>query len=465
MFSRREVLRALGALPAVGRLRHLSATELNYRLLGRTGRWVAPLGLGGQASLERSGGTMDRPDIIVRAVESGVNYLDSANAYGPSQTYYGEAFRRLRLVPTDPNYNAALRERLYIASKTGQRYALDRSRPTAETAITDLRRSLTQMFGDGKGLIPEDAYLDAFQIHNLGSLPQVDQIWEGFDRRDDRSLTRLGALAGLLDFRDGANVTGLNPERRRWIRHIGVTGHNSTVMMPCIQRDSENILDTLLTVLNANDRQYQPNQNNVIPLAAARGMGVIAMKLFSQGVIYTKSNSEVVLTVGVPGGIPSSDLIRYPLSVPGVTVAVTGIGRIDRENPPADQLLANLAASQTAPVSADDVRRIEAEVAALHGADTNYFQDRGRGLVEPSNIGVQRDQDRVTVTWNSALAGAEPIRSYQIFAGDQLVAAVPYRPQTTTAPLSVSLPGALITAQPVRVVASESSAFPPRRRS
>lgn len=461
MFSRREVVRALGALPFAVRSRGFAATDLNYRLLGRTGRWVTPLGLGGQASLERSGGSMDRPDIIVRAVELGINYLDSANAYGPSQTYYGEAFRRLHLTPSDPNYNAALRERLYIASKTGQRYARDGTRTPA---IDELKTTLTQMFGDGKGFIPEGAYLDAFQVHNLGSLQQVDQIWENFDRRGDRALTRLGVLAGLLDYRDGTNVTGLNPDRRRWIRHIGITGHNSTVLMPALQRDAGNIIDTMLTVLNANDRQYQPNQNNSIPLALARGMGVIAMKLFSQGVIYTKTNSAVVFSVGVPGGAPSSDLIRYPLSISGVTVAVTGIGQIDRANPDADQLLANLTASQMDPASPEELLRIESQVAALHGTDTNYFQDRGRGLVQPGNIGVQRDGDRVTISWNGALAGAEPIRSYQIYSGDRLVAALPYRPQTTLAPLSIALPSSLLTGDTVRVLASEISPFPPRRR-
>ena len=148
MFSRREVLRALGTVPAFLARQGIGATDLPYRRLGKTGRWVVPYGLGGQASLELASGSMDRPDIIVRAVELGINYLDTANAYGPSQGHYGEAFRRLRLNPDAPDYNAALRERLYIASKTGQRYSLNRAQPNAATAITDLRNTLTQMFGD-----------------------------------------------------------------------------------------------------------------------------------------------------------------------------------------------------------------------------------------------------------------------------------------------------------------------------
>lgn len=464
MFSRRDVLRALGSAPAWLGRHAVGATELPYRRLGKTGRWVVPYGLGGQASLELTGGTMDRPDIIVRAVELGMNYLDTANAYGPSQSYYGEAFRRLHLRPDDPDYNAALRERLYIASKTGQRYAFNRAQPNAATAITDLRNTLTQMFGDGKGYIPEGAYLDCFQIHNLGSLQQVDQIWENFASRDDRSAPRLGALAGLLDYRDGTNVTGLNPERRRWIRHIGVTGHNSSVLTPCLQRDSDNILDTLLTVLNANDRQYVPNQNNVIPVAVARDMGVIAMKVFAQGGIYTNPRQAYIYTVGVPGGIPPGDLVCYPVSIPGVTVAIAGIGQIDRANPVNDQLVTNLAAALLAPASSPELRRIESDVAALHGTNTNYYQERGRGLVQPALAGVERDGDRVVVKWHAAVAGAEPIRSYQIWDGDRLVAVVPFQPQTTLEPLSANLPASSLISGAVRVLASETSALPPRRR-
>jgi hypothetical protein len=247
MISRREVLGVLGAVPAAGvlgpgRLFAQAATTFPMRLLGRTGRTVVPLALGGQASLQWTKPGNDPADIIVRAVQLGLNYLDTANAYGPSQMNYGEAFRRLHLTPSDTSYDRELRQKLFVATKTVRRFALDPG-GAGPTAVDDLKRSLTQIFGDGKGFIPEGAYLDSIQIHNLTTMDQVNQVYEGFAGRGSKRAERIGALAGLLDYRDGTNYTGLNPERRHYVRHIGITGHQSSpVLMSAIRRDSENVI-------------------------------------------------------------------------------------------------------------------------------------------------------------------------------------------------------------------------------
>jgi len=459
--TRRELMQVFGMMAVARNLRGVTA-DLKLRVLGRTGKRVVPFALGGQASLQWTNPGIDPAGIIVRAVELGVNYLDSANAYGPSQVNYGEAFRRLHLVPGTSRYNAALREKLFVASKTGRRYAIDRTQPTARTAVEELKRSLTQMFGDGQGFIPEGAYLDSIQMHNLTSLQQVDQLYENFDRRDDRSVDRLGALAAMLDFRDGTNVTGLNPEKRRWIRHIGITGHQSSpVLMNALQRDKGNILDTLLVAMNANDRRYLCHQNNVLPLAAAKGMGVIAMKVFADGVFYGKEPRfsrapvDVCLTVGKDGAVASADLMRYPLAQTGVSCAIVGIGWINPDNPGDDQIVSNLAASQMDAASARELARIEDDVACRHGVETNYFQERARGIVQPSSVTTILDGERVTVRWNGALAGPEPLHSYRVYAGDRLVAAIPYRPQTSPAPLAYTVAAKEVGSAPVRVVASE----------
>jgi aryl-alcohol dehydrogenase-like predicted oxidoreductase len=462
VITRRRLLEVLGTATLVRRAAgQQSHPSLQHRTLGRTGRWVVPFGLGGQAALQYPASGLDVPDHVVRAVELGVNYLDTANAYGPSQGLYGQAFQRLKLAPGTSGYNAALRDGLYIASKTGQRYAYNAASPNAASAVRELTTSMTTLFGDGKGYIPEGAYLDAFQIHNLTALSQVDQIYEGLDARGGKMPDRIGALAALLDYRDGTNYTGLNPDRRHYIRHIGITGHQSSpVLMYAIRRDTLDILDTMLVAINANDRNYSSHQFNAVPLARAKGMGIIAMKVFSAGGVYTgmqrqpNKSDELILTVGVPGGVPSEDFVRYPLSIPGVSVVIAGIGHIDRERPELDQLASNLAASQLDASSPLERSRIEHDVAERHGTGTNYFQDQQKKIVQPPDPVLERDSSRVLVKWNTALAGPDPIRSYNVFAGEKRIASVPYRPQSTAAPLSLSFAGDVIGDAKVRVEAS-----------
>ncbi|MGA2329332.1 MAG: hypothetical protein ABSH05_23980 [Bryobacteraceae bacterium] len=471
MVSRREMLSVLGALPAAGvlgpgRLYAQAAAAFPRRLLGRTGWLVTPLALGGQASLQWTKAGIDPADIIVRAVQLGVNYLDSANAYGPSQANYGEAFRRLHLAPSTPDYDPSLRQRLYVASKTVRRFALNPAVP-GPSAVDDLKRSLTFMFGDGKGFIPEGAYLDAIQIHNLMNLEQVNQIYEGLAERGTQKLERIGALAGLLDYRDGTNYTGLNPEHQHYVRHIGITGHfSSPVLMSALRRDTGNIIDTLLVALNANDRLCSSHQNNVLPLAVSRGLGVIAMKVFADGAFYGKQPrfshavEDVIFSVGKADAISYADLVRYPLSLPGVSCAIIGTGQINRDKPESDQLVANLAAALKDMPSEAERRRIEKEAETRHGAVTNYFQQKQPEMVQPGDVRVTRDGDRVVVQWNTALAGPDPIRSYEILAGSRLLLSLPFRPQLTEAPLAATLAASAVGADPVTVVASVA---PPRR--
>ena len=224
--------------------------------------------------------------------------------------------------------------------------------------------------------------------------------------------------------------------------------------MYALQRDASSITDTLLVAVNANDRKYSSHQFNVLPVAVARGLGVIAMKVLADGVFYGKAPrfsrypSDVIVSVGHPGAVSHADFIRYALSIPGLSCAIIGAGHIDRANPEADQLVANMTAAL-----ADDV-------AAIHGTETNYFNERQYGMTQPANVEVRQDGDRVVVSWDTALAGAEPIRSYNLYAGERLLLSMPFRPQTTLAPLVAWVPAAAVSQASIRVVASENPALP-----
>jgi len=473
MVSRRQILTTLGATTVAASLSgaveaaakaEKAKTVIPKRTLGRTGHMVTPLALGGQAALQRTPAGVDPADIIVRAVELGVNYLDTANAYDGSQLNYGEAFRRLNLVPGKAGYDAALRERLYVNTKTTGRYGRNPAQPSAQTAVEDLKRSLTQIFGDGKGFIPEGAYLNAIQMHAVSDFETVEKLYIGMSERGGKMPEQIGAFAALLDYRDGTNYTGLNPDHRRWVLHVGITGHQSSpVLMRALRMDEGNNLDTLLVALNVADKLYQPHQNNVLPLAVARGMGVIAMKLFADGVFFggkparvSHKPEDLVTTVGKPGALDYHDMIRYTVSLPGVCCAVIGTGHIDRKDPSKDQLVMNLAAAIDQPMTAEERTKIEADTAAMYGATTNYFQEKAVGLVQPTDIKVTKAADHVVVSWQAGYAGAKPIASWLIRSGGKTLLTIPFRPQLTLAPLTAFLPADQIAGGNVEVIASET---------
>src|SRR5688572_13500869 len=228
--TRREVLKlAGGALSATVFLPFAGARAvyarpagqpLVTRVLGRTGREVTQFGLAGGNTVMWDLPGDQGVETVVKAIRMGVTYLETANNYQLSQLNYGKAFRILNLAPGLPGYDAALRGRLFLATKSGLRHSIvrDGSKPMGRSAgggtlvLDDLRRSLTQFFGDGKGSIPDGAYIDLFQIHSLTRYADVDAAFEGLDNPGDKSLPRVGALAALVDYRDGTNLTGLNPE-------------------------------------------------------------------------------------------------------------------------------------------------------------------------------------------------------------------------------------------------------------
>ena len=89
-----------------------------------------------------------------------------------------------------------------------------------QCAVDDLKRTLTQVFGDGEGIYPEGAYLDMILIHTLHNSAEVDVLYEGLETLLDPE-GHFGALVALRDFRDGTNLTGMNPRNEKLIRHIG----------------------------------------------------------------------------------------------------------------------------------------------------------------------------------------------------------------------------------------------------
>ncbi len=457
---RRFIQTTLAGTAAIGSMPYINCGKIGIdnpmtRPFGRLGFDVTTLGLGGQASIQWTPADVDPVKIILKSFDLGVNYYDTSNLYGPSQTNYGKAFKQLDLIPGHTIYNEKLRHSIFLTSKTHLRIA--RGNPNIEgvanwtngeqgsKTVDDLKRSLSQIFGDGKGNYPKGAYLDMILLHSMTRIAEIDAVFAGLKNSDPKSDV-IGALAALRDYRDGTNLTGLNPKEEKLIKHIGFSGHFSPpVMMELIQRDEENLLEGLLVAINANDRQMFNMQYNVMPVARAKNMGIIAMKVFADGAMYTKEATwsrepkHVVRTVGSPE-IPSRPLVHYSLTTPGVHTAIIGIGEISRE-PKKCQLQQNLSSAQIAENELTESQRLEIEQLGLKAKEgkTNYFQTEAQPLSAPREAAVSQkkteNQNRIVqLSWQTAYAGNEPIRHYEIIRDGNKVGSVKHTPQTTKDP-------------------------------
>lgn len=422
------------------------------RPFGRIDFDVTTMALGGQGSIQWTPDDVDPVKIILKAFDLGINYYDTSNVYGPSQMNYGKAFRELNLVPGQPGYNTELRESVFLTTKSMVRWArggypdLPNVRNSTqgdhgEGAVADLKRSLSQMFGNDDGTYPEGAYVDMIMIHNLTTFEEVDVVYRGLETDLDPN-GNFGALVALRDYRDGTNITGLNPGNEKLVKHLGFSGHhNAPAMIDMIQRDKWDLLDGMLVSINVNDRRYLNMQHNVIPVARAKNIAVIGMKVFADGVMYTKEPGwsrvpdDVVRIIGT-AEVPSKPLIEYALTTPGVHTLIVGIGEIN-EDPLKCQLVQNYYGAQIEAEALTDSERRELENygARARNGETNYFQMADRGLTPPRNAKLSKT-DGIKLSWDTSYAGDEPIAHYEIIRDGELLETVQHAPQTSLEPFT-----------------------------
>jgi aryl-alcohol dehydrogenase-like predicted oxidoreductase len=403
---------------------------------------VTTMGLGGQAGVQWPPSGTNPVAIIIKAINLGINYFDTSNLYGKSQINFHQAFVETNLIPGEPNYDENLRKSIWITSKTHMRWGnpgypelpvvtnTSNGKPNVKCAVDDLKRSLSQIFGDNKGNYPEGAYLDMMLIHSVKDTENINVLYEGLETPLDPS-KNFGALVALRDFRDGTNLTGMNPKNEKLIKHIGFSGHLSPpAMVDMIQRDEYGILEAVLVAINSNDKTKYNMQHNLIPVASAKGMGIIAMKVFADAAMYHKAPKwsstpeDVFLEIGTPE-LPSRPLIEYSLTIPGVHTAIIGIGHID-EDAQKCQLIQNFYAAQIEVdgISEPDRKKTE-ELTKTLKPNSNYFQLPKVGLTPPKNLRKEGNK----IIWDNAFAGDSPLKTYEILVNGEKVGEVPHLPQ------------------------------------
>ncbi|MBN1907369.1 MAG: aldo/keto reductase [Deltaproteobacteria bacterium] len=445
---------SLGPFIHIGRAK--AAASLMKRPMGRLNFEATTLGLGGQASLQWTPVNVDPVKIILKAFASGINYYDTSNFYDDSQLHYGKAFRRLDLIPETPGYNETLRRSIFLTSKTCLRFGkggwkndvmYNLTNGSGTHAVSDVKRTLSQIFGDGKGAYPKGAYLDMVLMHAVTSTEDIDALYAGYENTDQKAET-IGTLATLIDLRDGTNLTGLNPGEERLVRHIGFSGHASpAVMMEMIHRDTRKVLEGMLVAINANDRNYFNMQYNIIPVAEANNMGIIGMKVFADGAMYekpavmTQGPHMVVRRVGSEK-LPSRKLVEYSLTTPGIHTAIIGTGHIDND-PKACQLTQNLLSAQIMPdaYTVSDRREVERlALSAKEGKTNGFFQVEKQALGAPRDLTLAQEREdkkrMIRLKWQTSYAGDEPIMHYEIWRDNMKVGQVAHKPQLARVPFT-----------------------------
>ncbi len=199
------------------------------RRLGKTGIDVTILGLGGEGILRTTGYDREAYELINKAIDLGITYLESARAYSGSESYYGKALRERR-------------KDIFLASKS---HARDK-----KGAFQHLHETLKNMKTD---------HLDLWQVHDMRTKEDVDEIF---------------APKGALEAFQEAREKGL-------VRFVGVTGHHDPdIILRCIERFQ---FDTVLMPVNPAEPGYKSFIAEVIPVAKEKGMGIIGMKVYFRG--------------------------------------------------------------------------------------------------------------------------------------------------------------------------------------
>jgi predicted aldo/keto reductase-like oxidoreductase len=267
---------AEGGFPALPR--NAATSAMATRNLGKTGYKVGIFSLGGQAAIEQPNNEEVSVAIVERAIDLGINYIDTAAMYGGkdrwSQKYIGQVMKRRR-------------KEVYLASKTHDR--------TRDGSLKLLEESLKLLNTD---------HLDAWQLHHVTTQEDVDQIF-----------AKGGAIEALQQATE-----------QKLVRFGGVTGHaDPGVLMQCLERYA---FDTILLALNAADKHQRSFAEKLLPMAVEKQMGIIGMKIPARGRILSSWQPTPKNTGGwegeatSPGVLDMKQALYFTLSHPVSTVII-----------------------------------------------------------------------------------------------------------------------------------------------
>ena len=273
-----EATKSLPALPS----NPVTLKAMPTRNLGKTGYKVGIFSLGGQASLEKQNNFDIAVPIVERALDLGVNYIDTSSIYGGperwSEQYVGKVM-------------AKRRNEAFLATKTKER--------TRDGSMRMIEKSLQLLQTD---------HVDLWQLHDIGTITDVNDVF-----------AKGGAMEALLEM-----------QQQKVVRFLGITGHyRPDALMECIHRHP---FDTVLMAMNAADPHHYSFNEALLPLAVEKQMGIIGMKVPGRGRILSswtpqpleqqKHMWEGMVPAPTPGTLTMREAVYYTLSRPVSTVII-----------------------------------------------------------------------------------------------------------------------------------------------
>jgi aryl-alcohol dehydrogenase-like predicted oxidoreductase len=234
------------------------AALIPLRRLGKTNRMVSQIGFGGGSRYcNWVADERQHQRLIDYAISLGITYWDSARAYGNGlcEERYGKY-----LTPKH-------RSKIFLNGKSEER--------TYDGVMKEIDISLKNMKTD---------YLDMYCMHGIDKVDQVD---------------------ALLDPTTGGYKAFRKLKDEGVIKHIGFSYHKwNDASQKCFEVFD---VDAVLCPINAS--KYTGNEDNMIPIANKKDIGIIAIKILGQNALI--------------GNVSGDDLIRYTLSLP---IAVANVG-------------------------------------------------------------------------------------------------------------------------------------------
>ena len=237
--------------------------QVPHRPLGKTGVQVSALGVGGYhlGSIKEQD---ESNELVARALDAGINFFDNCWEYhdGLSEERLGAALK-------------SKRDQAFVMTKVCTHGR------TKEVAMQQLEESLRRLQTD---------HIDLWQIHEVVYYNDPDLIF-----------APNGAAEALLVAKQQGKV-----------RFIGFTGHkNPAIHLKMLQHDFP--FDTVQMPLNAMDATFRSFEQQVLPEANKRGLGVLGMKSLG-------GSGEMV----THGALTAEEGLLYAMSLP-VATTISGM--------------------------------------------------------------------------------------------------------------------------------------------